>query len=49
MHYFIGEVSMTQGTKRGRAVFAAVLTGLIGLLLTVSAALKIFAISPIPG
>ena len=40
---------MTQGTKRGRTVFAAMLTGLIGLLLTVSAALKLFAISPTPG
>jgi hypothetical protein len=40
---------MTQGTKRVRTVFAAVLTGLIGLLLAVSATLKLFAISPLPG
>ena len=40
---------MTQGTKRGRTLFAAVLTGLIGLMLTVSAALKLFALSPVPG
>jgi hypothetical protein len=40
---------MTQGTKRGRTVFAAVLTGLVALLLTVSAALKLFAVAPLPG
>src|SRR5258708_5983947 len=39
---------MSQGTKRGRTVFAAALTGLIGLMLTMSAALKLFALSPMP-
>src|ERR1700730_15556755 len=43
------EFSMTQATKRVRTVVAAVLTALIGLMLTLSAALKLFALSPLPG